>query len=67
LATSGIDSYDRTLSSSDRMLSEAVTERTGDTVHCHGSIFSVTGRSRLDDQTHEVQRPIESREVLELC
>ena len=58
LATAGVSSCDRTLS-------EAVTGRTGDTVHRHGSIFSVTGHSRLDDRTHEVQRPIESREVPE--
>ena len=53
------------LSSSDRTLSEAVIGRTGDTVHRHGSVFSVTRRSRLDDWTHKVQHPIESREVLE--
>ena len=53
------------LSNSDQTLSEAVTGRTGDTVRHHGSVFSMIGRSRLDDWTHEVQRPIESREVLE--
>ena len=42
-----------------------MTGRTGDTVHHHGSVFSVTGCNRLDDWTHEVQRPIESKEVLE--
>ena len=42
-----------------------MTGRTGDTVHRHGSVFSVTGRIRLDDQTHEVQRPIESKEIPE--
>ena len=57
-ATVGVDSYDQTLS-------EAVIGCTGDTVHCHGSVFSMTGHSRLDDRTHEVQRPIEFREVLE--
>ena len=55
----------RTLSSSDRTLNEEVIGRTGDTVHHHCIVFSVTGRSRLDDRTHEVQRLIESREVLE--
>ena len=57
-ATPGVGSYDQTLS-------EAVTESTGDTVHRHGSVFSVTGRSRLDDRMHEVHHPIESREVPE--
>ena len=42
-----------------------MTGRTGDTVHRHDNDFSVIGRSRLDDWTHEVQRPIESKEVLE--
>ena len=42
-----------------------MTGRTGDTVHRHGRVFSVTGRSKLDDQTHEVQRSIISREVPE--
>ena len=64
-ATQGIDSYDQTLSSSDRTLSEAVIGRTGDTVHRHDSVFNVTGRSRLDDRTHKVHHPIKSREVLE--
>ena len=31
--------------SSDRTLSEAVTGRTGDTVHRHDNVFSVTGRN----------------------
>ena len=53
-ATPGVDNCDRTLNSSDRTLSEAVTGRTGDTVHRHDSVFSVTGRSRLDDRTHKV-------------
>ena len=47
------------------MLSEAVTGRTGDTIHRHSSVFSVTGRSRLDDRSHGVQHPIESKEVPE--
>ena len=64
-ATPGVGSYDRMMSSSDRTLSEAVTGRTDDTVHRHNSVFSVTGRSRLDDRTHEVQRPIESKEIPE--
>ena len=64
-ATLGVGSGDRTLSSSDRTLSEAVIGRTSDNVYRHGSVFSVTRRSRLDDRTHEVQRHIESREVLE--
>ena len=64
-ATPGVGSCDWTLSSSDRTLSEAVTGHTGDTVHRHNNIFNMTGRSRLDDRTHEVQRLIESREVLE--
>ena len=51
--------------SCDRTLSEAVTGHTGDTVHRHSNIFNMTGRSRLDDRTHEVQRLIESREVPE--
>ena len=51
--------------SCDRTLSEAVTGCTGDTVHRHGSVFSMTGHNRLDDRTHEVQCPIESREVPE--
>ena len=62
-ATPGVGSCDRTLSSSDQMLSEAVTGRTGDNVHHHGSVFSVIGRSTVDDRTHEVKRPIESRDV----
>ena len=57
-ATAGVGCCDRTLS-------EAVTGRTDDTIHRHGSVFSVTGRSRLDDRMHEVRRPIEFREVLE--
>ena len=56
--TAGVDSYDRTLS-------EAVAGCTSDTIHHHCSVFSMTGCSRLDDRTHEVQHPIESREVLE--
>ena len=44
-ATPGVGSCDWTLSSSDRTLSEAVTGHTGDTVHRHGNVFSVTGRS----------------------
>ena len=64
-ATVGVGSCDQMLSSSDRMLSEAVTGRTGDTVHRHDSVFSTTRRSRLDDRTHEVQCPIEYREVPE--
>ena len=42
-----------------------MTGRTGVTVYRHGSVFSVTGSSTVDDRTHEVQRPIESREVPE--
>ena len=34
------------ISSSDRTLSEAVTERTDITVHRHGNVFSVTGRTK---------------------
>ena len=66
-ATPGVSSCARTLSSSDQTLIEAVTGRTGDTVYRHGSVFSMTGHSRLNDRTHEVQRPIESREVPERC
>ena len=58
LATASVNSCDRTLS-------EAVTGHTYDNVYRHDSVFSVTRRSRLDDRTHEVQRPIESREVPE--
>jgi len=43
-ATIGVGSCDRTLS-------EVVTGRTGDTVHHHDSVFSVTGRNRLADRT----------------
>ena len=60
LATPGVGNYDQTLS-------EAVTGRTGDTVHRHSSVFSVTGHSRLDDRMHEVQRPIISRKVPKRC
>jgi hypothetical protein len=35
------------------------------TVHHLGNILSATGRRRQDDRTHQMQRPIMSRNVLE--
>ena len=46
-------------------MGEAVTGRVGNTIHRHDSVFSVTGHIILDNRMHEVQRPIESREVPE--